>query len=127
MRKDLYQERMLKVVNHIQRHLDQPLHLPDLAALACVSPYHFHRLFKGMVDEGVAEHVRRLRRERAAQQLCHSDRSFTESAADAGFESFKGFGRAFRSHFGHPPSPIGVRAPRRSCRYVPVLTTIRTA
>jgi AraC-like DNA-binding protein len=127
MRKDLYQERMLKVVNHIQRHLDQPLHLADLAALACVSPYHFHRLFKGMVDEGVAEHVRRLRRERAAQQLCHSDRSFTGERSRCRLRVAQGL----RARLSQPLWPFalahGHAGTRRSCRYVPVFTTIRTA
>jgi AraC family transcriptional regulator len=99
-----YQARVLRIVNHIQRHLDEPLELADLAALAGVSPYHFHRLFKGIVGEGVAEHVRRLRLERAAQELCHSARPVTAIAFDAGFGSLEGFGRAFRTVFQRTPS-----------------------
>ena len=64
-----YKRRLLRVLVHIQQHLDDALGLEELAGLACFSPYHFHRLFKGMVGESVKEHIRRLRLERAASQL----------------------------------------------------------
>lgn len=99
-----YRDRVLAVVNHIQHHLDGSLGLGELAALVDLSPHHFHRIFRGVVGEGVAEHVRRLRLERAAQQLRHDRASITEIAFDAGFESLDGFGRAFRGLFGQTPS-----------------------
>ena len=40
-----YEARMHRVQAHIDRHLDQPLDLEALAAVAHFSPYHFHRLF----------------------------------------------------------------------------------
>jgi transcriptional regulator GlxA family with amidase domain len=36
-----YKERMLLVLVHIQQNLDLPLTLEKLAALACLSQYHF--------------------------------------------------------------------------------------
>ena len=63
-----YKRRMLRVLVHIQQHLDDRLALEELAGLACFSPCHFHRVFKGMVGESVKEHIRRLRLERAASQ-----------------------------------------------------------
>ncbi len=68
-----YKERILQVLVHIQTHLDHPLPLDELAGLAHFSPYHFHRVFRGMVGEPVKEHVRRLRLERAAHRLRFSD------------------------------------------------------
>jgi Fe2+ transport system protein FeoA len=41
--------------------LDAELDLEDLAAVAHFSPFHFHRVFRGMVGESVKEHIRRLR------------------------------------------------------------------
>jgi AraC-like DNA-binding protein len=46
-----YKRRMLRVLVHIQQHLDEPLSLEERARLACFSPFHFHRVFKGMVGE----------------------------------------------------------------------------
>ncbi len=44
---ETYRERILRVLVHVQSHLDEPLALPDLAAVAHFSPYHFHRIFSG--------------------------------------------------------------------------------
>lgn len=57
-----------------------------------------------MVGESVKEHVRRLRLERAAQRLKHSDQPVTDLAFDAGYETHESFTRAFHAMFGVPPS-----------------------
>ena len=119
---ETYRERILRVLVHVQSHLDEPLALPDLAAVAHFSPYHFHRIFSGMVGESVKEHVRRLRLERAAHRLRFTDQPVTGIAFDAGFEAHEAFTRAFRAMFeaspseyrkqhrsiAAPPSPSGV-------------------
>ena len=99
-----YQERLLRVLLHIQRNLDQKLDLDQLAGVACFSPFHFHRIFRGMVGESVMEYVRRLRLEQAAQRLRFSDRPVVDVALDAGYESHEAFTRAFSARFGLPPS-----------------------
>ncbi|MBZ5582519.1 MAG: GyrI-like domain-containing protein [Acidobacteriia bacterium] len=99
-----YQERILRALLHIQAHLDDALDLDDLARVACFSPYHFHRVFRGLVGEPVQEHVRRLRLERAAHSLKLQNRTVTDVAFDAGYESHEAFTRAFHAMFGVPPS-----------------------
>lgn len=80
-----YQQRILKTLVHIQTHLDGDLTLEALAGVAHFSSYHFHRIFRGMVGESVKEHVRRLRRERAAHRLKFTDQPVTTIALDAGY------------------------------------------
>jgi AraC family transcriptional regulator len=99
-----YKRRMLQVLVHIQQHLDEPLQLEDLARVACFSPYHFHRVFKGMVGEPVKEYVRRLRLERAAQRLKLSPASVIDIALGAGYLSHEAFTRSFKGAFGMAPS-----------------------
>ena len=48
-----YRERILRVLVHIQSHLDHALDLDELAGIATFSPFHFHRIFRGMVGESV--------------------------------------------------------------------------
>jgi AraC family transcriptional regulator len=88
----------------MQTHLDEEVSLDELASVACFSPYHFHRIFRGMVGESVAEHIRRLRLERAAHRLRHGSKSVTEIALEAGYEAHESFTRAFSAAFGEPPS-----------------------
>jgi AraC family transcriptional regulator len=106
-----YKRRMLRVLVHIQQRLDEGLSLEELAALACFSPFHFHRIFKGMVGESVKGYVRRLRLERAASQLKLGSRPVTQVALEAGYESPEAFARSFRAAFGISPSRF--RAIRR--------------
>jgi AraC family transcriptional regulator len=99
-----YKERILRVLVHIQHHLDEALALEELAALAHFSPYHFHRIFRGMVGEALMEHIRRLRLERAAHQLKLTEQPVTRIALDAVYETHEAFTRAFGAMFGMSPS-----------------------
>jgi AraC family transcriptional regulator len=99
-----YKRRLLRVLVHIQNHLDDPLELDSLARLASFSPCHFHHIFTGMVGESLKEHVRRLRLERAASRLKLTTVPVTELAFDAGYQSLEAFTRSFRAAFGLSPS-----------------------
>jgi len=99
-----YHERMVRTLVYIQGHLDEELELEQLASVAAFSPFHFHRIFRGMVGESPKEHVRRLRLERAARRLKQQDVAVTEIALQAGFEAHESFTRAFGSMFGVSPS-----------------------
>ena len=99
-----YRERILRVLSHIERHLDEELSLDDLARVACFSPCHFHRIFRGLVGEPVKEHVRRLRLERAAWRLRFKNQPVTGIAFDAGYEAHEAFTRSFRARYGESPS-----------------------
>lgn len=103
-----YRRRMLAVLVHIQRHLDSDLPLEELAAVASFSPFHFHRLFHGLVGESVKEHVRRLRLERAAHQLRHTGQPVTEIALSAGYQTPESFTRAFQKMFQQSPTDFRV-------------------
>ena len=92
-----YNERILGVLVYIQQHLDEAMSRDELARVAYFSPYHFHRVFHGMVGESVKEHVRRLRLERAAHRLKFGDHSVTRIAFDAGYEALESFSRKFRA------------------------------
>jgi AraC family transcriptional regulator len=111
-----YKQQMLRVLVHIQDHLDEPLPLHELAALAALSPYHFHHVFTGMVGESVARHVRRLRLERAATRLKLTRLPVIEIALEAGYETHEAFTRAFHAAFGI--SPRGFRQRHRPSTFV---------
>lgn len=98
-----YKQRMLRVLVHIQCHLDDELALAQLARVACFSFFHFHRIFSGMMGESLKEHVRRLRLERAAIQLKLSRQPVTQIALAAGYEAHEAFTRAFKAVYGIAP------------------------
>jgi AraC family transcriptional regulator len=99
-----YRQRLLLVQLFIQNHLDEELSLERLARIAHFSPFHFHRIFKALIGEGVKEYVKRLRLERAAVLLKTTDRTVLQIALDAGYQAHEAFSRAFRDMFGITPS-----------------------
>ena len=95
---------MLRVMLYVQDHLDEPHSIDALARIARFSPFHFHRIFRGMAGESLMAHVKRLRLERAAHHLSLTNRPVAEIATAAGYESHESFSRAFQGHFGVSPS-----------------------
>jgi AraC family transcriptional regulator len=96
-----YLARIHRVTDYIERHLDRRLGLPELARVACFSPFHFHRVFTACTGETLYQFILRLRLEKAASQLAQNKRkSITAIALDCGFGSSGAFARAFRSAFG---------------------------
>ena len=102
-----YRRRIQRVLAHIVENLDRDLRGESLAELACFSRFHFHRVFRGMLGEGVAALVKRLRLERAAFGLREGKASVTQLALEAGFENLESFSRAFKGAYGTPPSVFG--------------------
>jgi len=102
--RDDYQRRIDRVRAHLEEQLSEPLNLQELASVACLSPCHFHRVFRAMTGERLGEHLRRVRLERAALLLRHSSSEISEVALLVGYESPAAFTRAFERSFGSPPS-----------------------
>jgi AraC family transcriptional regulator len=100
-----YEQRMHRVIEAIDRRLDQPLDLASLAAVAHFSPYHFHRLFAAWTGETLGDYLRRRRIEQGASRLASQPRlSVLQVALSVGFGSGEAFARAFKAHFGSSPS-----------------------
>jgi AraC family transcriptional regulator len=97
-------ERIVDVLLAIEQSLDDDLRPDRLARHAALSPFYFQRVFRALVGESVAEHVRRLRLERAAHRLKTTSMSVLEIALEAKYDSNEAFTRAFRSAFGVAPS-----------------------
>jgi AraC family transcriptional regulator len=99
-----YEARLNRVLDHIYDHLDEPLDIDRLAEIACLSPYHWHRIYQAMHGETVASTVRRLRLHRAAGFLANGTIPIAEIAERSGYSSLQSFTRTFRAVFGMPPA-----------------------
>jgi AraC family transcriptional regulator len=96
-----YESRINRVLEHIDRHLDQPLELDALAGVANFSPFHFHRLFSAWMGETLGEYLRRRRLELAALRLVSQPSTpVLDIALASGFGSAEAFARAFKARFG---------------------------
>ena len=106
-----YALRMNRALDHIDRHLDQPLALDTLADVAHFSRFHFHRVFAAWVGETFGDYLRRRRLETAAWMLSAQPATpVLTIALSVGFGSSEAFSRAFKIHFGHTPSAWRAKA-----------------
>jgi AraC family transcriptional regulator len=92
---------MHRVLEHIDRNLDQELELRTLAKVAHFSAFHFHRVFFAWTGETLGAYLRRRRLEIAAARLAGQPKlSILNVAVSVGFGSTEAFARAFRARFG---------------------------
>lgn len=100
-----YQRRVNAATNRVARNLGKHHSIEGLAAAANFSKFHFHRIYRAITGETVANMVSRLRLEGAAATLIYNKRrSITQVAVDHGYSSGANFTKAFTRHFGCPPS-----------------------
>jgi AraC family transcriptional regulator len=107
--------RLERVFRWLADHLDEGVDLATLADVACLSPFHFHRIYHSMQGETVTETVRRLRLHRAAVELITGELPVQRVARRAGYGSQEAFTRAFKVAYGVPPA-------RYRASFVPIPT-----
>jgi len=99
------EQRLSKVLRHIEQHLNEELSVASLSAIAALSPFHFQRLFSASYGIGVYQYIRLLRLQRASFQLAYrNERSVGEVSATAGYDNAESFARTFRQLFGQAPT-----------------------
>jgi AraC-like DNA-binding protein len=90
---------------YVERHLGDPSLSPaSIAAAHALSLRYVHRLWGRGSAETLGRHILRRRLERCRTDLGDPARTVTEIAFAWGFRSPAHFSRAYRAHFGVPPS-----------------------
>ena len=100
----VYEARLRRVSNHIHEHLDEELDMERLAEIACLSSYHWHRIYRAIYGETAAQTVKRLRLHRAAGDIVETDLSVGEIAKRSGYPNVQSFNRIFKAAYGMPPA-----------------------
>jgi AraC-like DNA-binding protein len=93
-----------------------PVSLNQAAREACLSPFHFHRLFRATFGETPHDFLTNLRMERARRLLASGGMTVTEVCLEVGYSSLGSFSTKFQSLVGRPPSEYQ-RAVRRVFGY----------
>jgi len=92
--------------DHIESHIDQPLTLTDLAAVAGLSVSHLKALFRCSFGMPVHQYVIRRRVERAKQLLLSGAIPMSQAALEAGFSHQSHMARCMRQVLGVTPGTI---------------------
>jgi len=88
--------RLQRVLDHIEASLGLDIRLEELAAQACLSPYHFSRLFREATGLSPHRYVTDRRVQAARQELARNHSSLVDIALEFGFGSQANFTRVFR-------------------------------
>jgi AraC family transcriptional regulator len=101
--KGLSPERLQRVRDYVEAHLDDDLSLTVLADIACLSPYHFSRSFKQAAGVGPQRYVIERRVERAKRLLRQTHLPVALIAQEAGFADQSHLTQMFRREVGVTP------------------------
>ena len=96
--------RLCRSRDYLAASFDHPVRLSDAASHACLSPFHYHRMFVRAFGETPHDFLTRRRIDRAKQMLARDECPVTEICLAVGYESLGSFSSLFRSQVGSSPS-----------------------
>jgi AraC-like DNA-binding protein len=91
------QQKINQSIAYMKQHLEQPLHVPTLAALANLSPSHYTALFKQHTGYAPIDYLIRLRMHWACQLLDTTNLPVKNIAASLGYDDPFYFSRLFKA------------------------------
>ena len=92
-----------RVINYIDEHLEEPLHLHIMAEIAGFSPNYFSNLFTQEIGTNYIAYLTDVRLTRAKELLKNTMSSVSEIALACGFNDESYFSRCFRQKYGTSP------------------------
>jgi AraC family transcriptional regulator len=101
--KNAYLESINKAIAYIEDNSTTDIQLKDVATQANLSQFHFHRVFKSLTGDTVKDFLTRLRLEKAALKLKHTQSEIGEIAVECGYHNHETFTRAFKDYYGLSP------------------------
>ena len=101
--KGLSPERLQRVRDYVEAHLDEDLSITALADIACLSPHHFSRSFKKATGVGPRRYVIQRRLARAQTLLRRTNQPLARVAQETGFADQSHLTSVFRREMGVTP------------------------
>lgn len=106
--KRLARERCEKVIAVLQENLCEPPNLEDLGRKVGCSHFYLSRTFSKEMRMTIAQYLRMLRMEKAAEYLKSGKFNVTQAALEVGYNSMSHFSQAFHETFGCCPGLYGI-------------------
>ena len=100
---DIYRKIVAAKV-YMDGHFHEPIDLDSISREACLSRFHFHRLFTRIYRKTPHQYLTRKRVEQARLWLADKDLSVSEICNNVGFESIGSFSMLFKKEIGLPPT-----------------------
>jgi len=97
-------DRILRVIDYIHAHAADDLSLDQLAEVAAMSRFHWHRVFTAIMGASPAQIIRFVRLHKATMLLLRTDLPIPKIAAHVGYPNDRSFVRAFKDVYGQTPN-----------------------
>src|SRR5437867_915041 len=111
-------ERLRRARQFIDDSYDQPLDLAAISQQACLSRYHFLRLFRDTFETTPHQYLIQRRIEKAKELLRGRSLTVTDVCFEVGFESLGSFSSLFHRCVGRAPSSYR-RRERQALKKIP--------
>lgn len=102
-RKDLYR-RVNRAKDMMDAYFQQPVSIQEIAKEACLSEYHFFRLFKSVMKITPHQYILQKRLSLAKEILKDKNTNVSDTALYVGFTDVYSFSKSFKKKFGVAPS-----------------------
>ena len=97
-------QKLMRAVEHMHYHYDEPQSIDQYAAQCGMSKYHFAHRFREYVGQSPYAYLTALRMERALELLSGSEMPVADVARACGYENPLYFSRIFSTRYGQPPT-----------------------
>ena len=89
---------------------DPDFNVEFLAKSICVSRAQIHRKMKEMTGINISDLIRNIRLEQAGRMIKEGKANVSQVAYSLGFNNLSHFSKAFKDHYGIPPSEYAKQA-----------------
>jgi AraC family transcriptional regulator len=101
--------RLSRVIEYMSARLAEPMTLAELAAQACISKFHFVRLFRARMGQTPHSFLTDLRLETASRMLITTDLAIASVGIACGYPVASHFSSAFAAKYGATPRTFRAR------------------
>ncbi len=106
-KRDLH-KRVKRGKEYIDSYYRNDIKIEQIAKEACMSEFHFYRLFKSVFGISPHQYIIKSRLEFALNQIEMKQNTISEIAIYSGFSDIHSFSKSFKKHFGFNPSEMKI-------------------
>lgn len=96
-------ERIEKAVKYIEENYRNKIGIDELSKIACISKYHFMKLFKEAVGKKPTQYINEVKIDKAKEMIRNTTLSFERICEECGYKNYPYFYRNFKKITGNTP------------------------
>ena len=102
-----------QAVRRIERQLNQPINIDDLARGLNIGRRQLERRFRAALGKGIHAFIREMRLHLANETIRNTNRTILDISLSCGFPTVEHFNAVFKAHYGMTPTQIRRQGPGR--------------